>query len=296
MFSLEHEQKDYLTGFYHREALKPFLRELLLDSKAKKKNFSMALIDMDHFKQYNDKYGHSFGDLILKYLSGTLRMSVEQDNCFIFRYGGDEFIAIFPDKGPAEAINSLKKCSHNLTTRPFLFENKFYTVTISSGIATFPYDGREVWELFEKADEALYFSKRHGHNRSTYAGSIRRIKTKKGFVILLLATAVISGTSVAYYSFVRPYIPHIMVLIEQKVRGVRKAHDAAMVAVPKDLDMLVLKDGSILEGYILEETGTAVVFNLYMSEGEGSLTLDKTEIKEIRYRSHLPTEETPQPE
>ena len=123
---LEEAQKDFLTGFYLRESLKPFLEKLMLDSSIKKRHFSVALIDLDHFKRFNDKFGHNFGDEILKYAVSTIRLTFQGIQSYFFRYGGDEFIVVFPEKGPRETFNLIRKCSYNLNHRLFLYKNKFY--------------------------------------------------------------------------------------------------------------------------------------------------------------------------
>jgi len=285
MYPLGSEQKDYLTGFYHREALKPFLRDILLESKSGKRPFSIVFMDMDSFKQYNDKYGHSFGDLILKYFSGTLRVSIEGENCFVFRYGGDEFVAVFPGKSVKQTMDICGKIMHNLATRPFVYENRVYTVTMSGGLATFPTDGQEMWELLEKADEALYFSKNHGHNRVTPFEETKHlaVSSPKGFkklFIFLLTIAVCVG---GYYTLIKPNVEAIRVFIDEKISDLTSS---LSIPTKKGLDVIVLKDGTVLEGYILEETSSSVTLRLHMDTGQGQLRLDKSEVNNIQRRGN----------
>ena len=289
---LENEQKDYLTGFYHREAIKPFLRELLLDSKAKKRIFSMVLIDMDKFKRLNDKYGHSFGDLILKYLAGTLRISLKQEKCYLFRYGGDEFIAVLPDMGPEAAYSLLKYTTSNLSNRPFLFENKCYKITVSCGIASFPHDGQEMWELFEKADLALYFSKHRGTGHITHAGKMGFLSFRKNILSVLFLCVILLATLMLYGSYIKPNIGAIRKIVDKKIE------EAKVVSWPENLDILILKDGSILEGRIIKEADGEIIFSIYLGEGSGSgsLTLKKSEIQEIRYKKTPAPKEVEPPE
>jgi len=283
---LENEQKDYLTGFYHREALKPFLRELLLDSKAKKRIFSMVLIDMDRFKRLNDRYGHSFGDLILKYLAGTLRMSLKQEKCYLFRYGGDEFIAVLPDLDPDGTYNLLKYTTNNLSSRPFLFENKCYKITVSCGIASFPQDGQEMWELFERADQALYFSKHQGTGRITHAGKMGFMRFRKNILSVVFLCTTLLAILILYGGYIRPKLGTIREIVDEKIE------EAKIASLPENLDILILKDGSILEGRIMKEADGEIVFSIYLGEdsGSGSLILKRSEIHGIRYRKN-PTPE-----
>lgn len=84
----EQVQKDYLTGFFLRESLNTFLEKLISYSTVNKERFSLVLIDLDKFKKFNDTYGHSFGDEILKYVASMLRLSFPENPFYFFRYGG----------------------------------------------------------------------------------------------------------------------------------------------------------------------------------------------------------------
>ena len=127
---LEHPQKDFLTGFPLRDTFYSFLKELISNSESKKDVFSIALIDVDHFKKFNDKFGHSCGDGILEYAAEILRLLFHKERCF--RYGGDEFIIVLPDKDREKALSLILSIKQNMLHRPFLFEDK------SSGASKHP--------------------------------------------------------------------------------------------------------------------------------------------------------------
>jgi len=271
---LEDKHKDHLTGFYRRESLKPFLEKILLDAESKNKAFSIALIDLDHLKRYNDKFGHSFGDLILKYVAGTLRLSLQQEDFYGFRYGGDEFVMVFPDRESDQSSKLLRRCTRNLATRPFLFNNKLFKITVSCGIAAFPYSGKAVWQLLEKADRAMYFSKRHGRNFIAQASKLPHLQLYS-IVALLTSLCIILFSAFALYTqLFDPYIQPI----KKKIKNIK------FTARTKGLDILVLEDGTVFRGHILKETADNVIFSLDLKEGEGNLIFDKSEIKEIKRR------------
>jgi len=272
---LEDKYKDHLTGFYQRGSLNPFLEKLLLSTESKNGTFSIALIDLDHLKKYNDKFGHSFGDLILKYVAGTLRLSLQQEDFYGFRYGGDEFVMIFPDKGSDQVSKLLRRCTHNLATRPFLFNNKLFKITFSCGIASFPYGGKEVWQLLEKADRAMYFSKRHGRNFITQASKLAHLQLYN-VVALLTSVCIILFSAFALYT--QLFVPHIQ-SVKKKIKSIK------FTTRTKGLDVLVLKDGTVFKGHILKETEDKVIFGLDLEEGEGNLIFDKSEIEEIKHRA-----------
>ncbi|MCM3789257.1 sensor domain-containing diguanylate cyclase [Domibacillus indicus] len=150
---------DPLTGIPNRRELD----ERMESWAAQNRRFSLVIIDIDHFKQINDTYGHQMGDETLKQLVSTIQSIVRKtDICF--RYGGEEFIMLLPDTTGLEAYSIAEKVR-------IAVENKIKAggrpVTISLGIAEFPLQSASLAELFQLADQALYQSKSEGRNRAT---------------------------------------------------------------------------------------------------------------------------------
>ena len=260
-----------MTGFFTREGLLQYLENLVLESSSHNKPFSIALIDLDKFKKFNDKFGHIFGDEVLKYTTSTLRLTFFEDQCVFFRYGGDEFIAILPGKTAREASQLFKQCITNLIRRPFLYKNKFFKISISCGIAGFPLDGKTMDALIHKADSAMYYSKRHGHNLITQASAIAFLKARR-VVLAFLLLAVIAGVGAVVYraslnKFIRPTVKQIK--------------NIQIISKPANLDKVVLKSGDVIEGKIVAETADRVSVNLYLEKGEGSTIVSKADIDHV---------------
>jgi len=271
---LEQADKDFLTGLYRRESLDDILGTLIKESSSKNRNFSIALIDLDRFKKFNDRFGHLFGDAILKYAASMLRLTFYEKPLYLFRYGGDEFVVVFPDTEYGEAFNFLRQCVHNMSRRPFLFKNRFFRIAISSGIASFPQDAQTRETLLQKADEAMYFSKRHGSNFVTVAGKLHYLNIRNSFLIIASILAVFWLLFVAYKFVFRE-------AIHQKLREFKTVR---FVTKPENLDVIILKDGSIFEGRVLEETERNIIFSLYLKKGEGFSTFDKSDIAKVKLR------------
>jgi len=161
------QKTDYLTGFLSKETIHIALDKLMAESNIDNKPFTVLLLDMDHFKTYNEKYGHLEGDNMLKYFSGTLRAGLETEQTLIFRFGGDEFIIVFPEKGARDVYRIACNMIKIFRKRPFLLRGHLYKMLFSAGIATYPADGRKIEEVIHKADKAMYFSKTHGRARVT---------------------------------------------------------------------------------------------------------------------------------
>lgn len=127
--------------------------------------FSLALIDIDHFKELNDSQGHPAGDAVLIALANHLKQAVREIDC-VARYGGDEFAVIFPHIGKDEAEKICDRFLHLIRQTEFpLPEGKKTHVTLSMGLAVVPEDANDIEELIRKADVALYTAKHSGRNR-----------------------------------------------------------------------------------------------------------------------------------
>jgi len=270
------EGKDYLTGFSLRGAFHSFLRELLHDAKLRNRNFSIVLIDLDYFKKFNDTYGHPFGDEILKYAADNMRLSFQKSSSTIFRYGGDEFIAVLPDTTSKEALYFAEQYRDNLIHRPYLYRNKSYRLTISGGISAFPGDGQTTEQLFKKADEALYYSKRRGRNRVTLARKMKASRIRNLLLVLTGILAIIGLLCVLYQSTLKGSFHRTM----------RAMGNIQIIATPKKTpDIIVLKKGTVFKGKILKETNNSVLLDVHLKKGSASLWLRKSEIANIKYGS-----------
>ena len=272
----EEAQVDYLTGFYSRESLDAYLMELMRDTAIDKKSFSIALIDLDRFKEFNDRFGHSFGDEILKYTSNMIRLTLINEKMRPFRYGGDEFVLIFSEKKPQEAARLLQKCGSYMRYRLFLHNNKFHKIriTMSCGIVGFPDDGRTAEDLVGKADKAMYFSKRSGRNKITLARNLKYLKLRNTLVIACVIFF-IASFSLKYQAVFK----EVSQIILKHVKGMR------IVTKPpsRELDRVVLKNGRTIEGRIVKETRQDVVITLYLEKGEGTTRFYKSEVVKIEY-------------
>lgn len=270
----EKAQIDFLTGFFTRESFGNFLEKAVREATAASGIISVAMIDLDHFKQYNDKYGHDFGDDILKYSASTIRLTMDENQTYFFRHGGDEFLVVFLGKGPKEVYQLLRSCRHNLLYRPFLLRNKFLKITMSIGIASFPHDAQTVEELVSRADEAMYYSKKHGRNRITLWSGIRQVKAGRIFIIagalIILALSVVATLRM---SFVK----------ENMAPVVNQLKKLKIISNPDTPDTVILKNGTVFEGRVVVEDGKMIMLKLDSDKGEGTLRLDKSKISKIEY-------------
>jgi two-component system cell cycle response regulator len=130
------------------------------------KIFSIAMIDIDNFKQFNDTQGHRNGDQALKIIAQKLKVNIRKTD-ILSRYGGDEFVLILPELSKIQARSLAQKLVKLIksTKLPAKRETARIELTISLGIASFPEDGKNEDTLLKKADEALYHAKESGRNQ-----------------------------------------------------------------------------------------------------------------------------------
>ena len=153
---------DRLTGLYKREHWANLTEDLLEYARKTEQQVVIAILDLDHFKNINDTYGHSRGDSVLKEMGRIVRHTLRMSD-LVGRYGGEEFsVSMMVPRG-AESGKIIDRIRKN-TEHSGLNQN--YKLTCSIGYALYPDDGKTLEELVAKADEALYFSKESGRNRS----------------------------------------------------------------------------------------------------------------------------------
>jgi diguanylate cyclase (GGDEF)-like protein len=160
--------KDELTGLYNRRELHRFLEYEVIKSKRYGHPFSMMMIDIDHFKEINDRLGHRTGDVILQHI-GQVILSKTRGCDLAARYGGDEFIVVLPETTARQAWNGaerLRKVVEKLTIRVTNKRDEYEQIenTISIGIAGYSEDADSGDALLDAADQALYQAKRQGCN------------------------------------------------------------------------------------------------------------------------------------
>ena len=155
--------KDALTGIWNRQALNEDLEKEFVRWQRYQKPLSLVVWDIDFFKRVNDEYGHAAGDKVLKTIARIFTQAT-RDADFIARFGGEEFVGIFPETRLEDALSLANKIRVKIETSKFHYENKPVPITASAGLATFrPND--TIDDVFKRADAALYRSKETGRNR-----------------------------------------------------------------------------------------------------------------------------------
>ncbi len=156
--------RDPLTGLFNRRYMEETLRRELSRSAREDQPLSLVMIDIDHFKQLNDTYGHPAGDLVLKELAALLLRHLRSED-IVCRFGGEEFVAILPGAPLMAAAQRAETWRLAFQELHIVYEDQVLTSTLSMGIAEYPRHGATSEDLLFQADSAMYMAKRAGRNR-----------------------------------------------------------------------------------------------------------------------------------
>ncbi|MEJ2110532.1 MAG: GGDEF domain-containing protein, partial [Acidobacteriota bacterium] len=156
---------DPLTGLYNRRFMLESLKREILRAERNKTPVSIVMIDIDHFKKFNDTNGHGAGDELLRKVGSFLKSSIRNSD-IACRYGGEEFTLFLPESSTSNTLKLMKKILESVPKlEVYYYGKRLESVTLSMGIATYPDHGTEGRTLLTIADNALYKAKEEGRNR-----------------------------------------------------------------------------------------------------------------------------------
>jgi diguanylate cyclase (GGDEF)-like protein len=158
----EQALKDGLTGLWNRRAIFAMLEREIYRAQRDRLPITLVMIDLDHFKNINDTYGHPTGDEVLREAASRL-IEVMRPYDFIGRYGGEEFLIVLPSCSPHNGVQRAEEFRRAIATRPVFTAAGQLTVTCSAGVAAYD-EAMPPDDLIHRADEALYRAKRLGRN------------------------------------------------------------------------------------------------------------------------------------
>jgi diguanylate cyclase (GGDEF)-like protein len=162
--------RDSLTGLFNRRFMEIALERELRRASRKQASLAVFMIDADHFKQFNDTFGHKAGDTVLREIADRFLSTVRGEDV-VCRYGGEEFIIILPDIGAEKAVQRAESIRESVAALRLADHGQSLgPVTISIGVAVYPGDGRDMEQILQAADRRLYAAKNNGRNQVVFAG------------------------------------------------------------------------------------------------------------------------------
>jgi diguanylate cyclase (GGDEF)-like protein/PAS domain S-box-containing protein len=167
--------KDTLTGLYNRRYLEEVLdREIRRGTRAKQ-SLGILMLDLDHFKTFNDTYGHDAGDAVLRESASLLTRSVRAEDT-VCRFGGEEFVILLPTASSQDARERAEVIRSKMSALTVLHRGRSLgMITVSIGVCAFPMNGTSPQELLAAADAALYGAKRNGRDRVVVAEQLTAV-------------------------------------------------------------------------------------------------------------------------
>ena len=159
------------TGLYNRRYLNLYFNDHFVKEKNIDHNVTLAMLDIDHFKNINDTYGHLFGDQAIEHVSGLIRDCTEKHNGTGFRYGGEEMVVIFENKTLEETVAIMDSLRNDIKNTYIKNGDEAVCVKVSVGVSAYPETTQQINTLIDRADKAMYYSKQNGRDRLTVDGT-----------------------------------------------------------------------------------------------------------------------------
>jgi len=159
-----HALTDALTGLLNRRAAESRLHEELARARRHNEGFAVALVDIDHFKRVNDRYGHAVGDQVLKVVARRLEAGLREDD-WLARWGGEEFLLFLRNADQQEAAYVMQRLMGHVKAQPIATEAGNVALTLSAGIGLPARDDTDYHAAVELADSCLYQAKSNGRDR-----------------------------------------------------------------------------------------------------------------------------------
>ena len=164
---------DQLTGVLNRRGLDEAMVREVARAQRVGGQLSVALLDIDNFKSFNDTYGHHVGDSALQHLAKVIQETVRPTDVAA-RFGGEEFVILLPDTSLDQAVATIARLQRALTKQFFLGNNERLLITFSAGVSLFKLNEEPVMVL-NRADQAMYLAKKTGKNRVMTEDDLSRI-------------------------------------------------------------------------------------------------------------------------
>jgi len=160
----EESIRDHLTGLFNRRYLDETIEREIQRAKRAEFPVGFIMLDIDHFKNFNDKFGHAAGDIVLQEIGNLLEAKMRFAD-IVCRYGGEEFVVVMPEASLKVTRRRAEELQEAIKQLDLHYENKnLGNVTISSGVAVFPDHGNDGQAVLRSADTALYTAKRSGRD------------------------------------------------------------------------------------------------------------------------------------
>lgn len=262
-------QKDSFTGYHTKQSLFSYLNSKFSGTLANL-DLTILMIDLDRFKDINDKHGHLVGDEALKHFVKVLN-TVLNGQHFVARYGGDEFVVVIDGSNKKDGAKESHgiTLAHQITAKlkasKFNFPKNSMTLRCSIGIARFPHDAKDTMGVVDAADQALYYVKKHGRGGIAVFSQLSSFSSREKY-IRLGRLAFVGFLAVVLGFFVYRNFDQAFDGGKKLLRGTQKNFSRYVLGRITRLhgkkydDYVILKNDLELNGKVLHEYPEALIF------------------------------------
>ena len=244
---------------------------------------SLLILTTDGFSRYQKKWGSDAQD-ILKFVASTLRLSLENIPCSVYRYQNDGFAVIFPGAGPEVAERCARRVVNTMRQRPFLLGEHLFRISLSGGIATLPGDAANEVTLVARAREAKNVAHWGIYGRLMQYRQITRRLALSGTVLVVLAFLLSMGASRLLMTTSSPAVPEQQPPVTPPPVPQPPAPLPSTNVTPTASatpDRVILKSGGILEGTIIRQSDQRTEMRLDMNNGAGIINIRNSDIQSL---------------
>lgn len=169
---------DALTGVRNRANLNKISKETFEKYSHNQEPLTVIMFDIDHFKKFNDHYGHEIGDEVLRHVSHLVERELHMDGSHgqLFRYGGEEFIILMRDMKSQDCVKFINEINETMIAMPLFIQDSQLNVTLCFGVTSMKKEDQSFDDIFERVDGYLYESKNGGRNKMTIEGQVQEYK------------------------------------------------------------------------------------------------------------------------
>lgn len=273
------ERIDPLTSCLKESELRPELERIVMKSLLDNSPLALLLLATDGFSRYSRKWGPSFAQDLLKFISSTLRLSFEQTACAVFRHQDDGFAVIFPGAASKAAEQSAAHVVKTMRHRPFLLRGHLFKITMSGGIASLPADAGTAAELLARARKALTVAQVANRGGLMQYRWITRKLIMDGILLATVIWLIIVGLVRYFAAPAPPDSTGASPGIPPSISAPSEPVFRIQAPLP---DIVTLKSGGTVEGTIIRRNGNTTEILPDLDSGKGSITVRNTEIQSLR--------------
>jgi len=261
---------DAPNGLPERWELLSYLEQLTAQSQDRGKKFTTVLIRLEP-RDKAESHHHRFDIELQQYTASTLRLTLRDGSCQLFKYSSDEFMGVFPDADKKDVARIVLEINQNFVRRPFLFSNKLHSVKVKIGVSTYPQDGNMKEDLLRRASVSACRTRINRFRFFSWAGKFKTPRLKP----VLTAIMFVAAGALLFFAWDRLDAGTALKSAAARVLlGTSASAHEQFVKV-------TTKSGSVFQGFLISESNRELIVSVILDNGQASVTFPKAEVTEV---------------